>query len=728
MAGFLLAGCLPCAAAAEARSDAGATLDLAIAAAEKSLREGEPESAESHYRSALQHGWLLMGELEEANGRLAEAREAFRAASTCAADDRRALQSLAQVDLQMGEPDQAVPVLTRLAGKDRADVPTRRLLAQALAASGRPEQAVQSLEEAFALAPDDLELAYSLATGYLRVKKAEAAEGLFAAIVRQRPIPQTHVLIGRAYREVGEYARARSELRAALKQDPRARRAHYYLGLVILDDEGTGLDELTKAIVELQEELKLAPLDPQTNLQMGMALVEARRFEEALPALDVATRSDPPEARAFYYRGRCQLGLDQLAAAVDSLRRALELARQQGASETQLVSLHNHLGQALKRVGAPEEAETHFAEAKSMAARGIESSRARMSRYLADAADPERAASTVPLAIDSHPLADLPPPERLELKRRATAALARAYFNLGVLQAQRERFARAAELFGRAAAVDADFPQVQSSLGVAHFNAQQFAEAKGPLARASAANPGDAGLRRVLAMSHVNTQSYDQAAVLLEADPERATNPSLEFTYGLALVRSKRPAEAEAVFRGLLTRHGDWAEMSVLLGQAHADQGKYDEAVESLKRALQLKADVAEANGTLGVIYLQQGRLAEAEEAFRAELKARPEDVQTRHNLAVVLDSEQRPDDALPLLRTVLKTKPEFADARYLLGKILLAQGAATEALAHLEAAARLAPEDANIHYQLGRAYQKLGQATLAGEQFELFRRLKAER
>ena len=61
-----------------------------------------------------------------------------------------------------------------------------------------------------------------------------------------------------------------------------------------------------------------------------------------------------------------------------------------------------------------------------------------------------------------------------------SAALARAYLNLGVMQAQAERFARAAEMFEKAAAVDPDFPQVQSSLGVAYFNARQFDEGHRP--------------------------------------------------------------------------------------------------------------------------------------------------------------------------------------------------------------------------------------------------------
>ena len=64
--------------------------------------------------------------------------------------------------------------------------------------------------------------------------------------------------------------------------------------------------------------------------------------------------------------------------------------------------------------------------------------------------------------------------------------------------------------------------------------------------------------------------------------------------------------------------HGESAELSVFLGQAHAQQGDFAAAIESLDRALKLKPDVAEASATLGVIYLRQGKLPEAETALRA--------------------------------------------------------------------------------------------------------------
>jgi tetratricopeptide (TPR) repeat protein len=246
-----------------------------------------------------------------------------------------------------------------------------------------------------------------------------------------------------------------------------------------------------------------------------------------------------------------------------------------------------------------------------------------------------------------------------------------------------------------------------------------------PLARVYADAPGDVTVRRMLAVAYLNAESYDKAARLLVDDPGRQADPQLQFAYGMALVRSDHPAEAQAVFASLIAEHGDSADVSLLLGQASAAQGDFDAAVQALERAIKAKPDIAGAHASLGFIYMKQGKLPEAEAALRTEVKTSPSDLQARHTLAAVLELQGNAEEAIAIERAVLRVRPEFADARYLLGKLLLAQGAALEASEHLEAAARLAPDDANIHYQLGQAYTKLGRPELAQEQFDRFRQLK---
>jgi len=525
-AGLLLGSAAGHGVAAEAGPDPASALQRAVSAAESRLQAGDTAAAEAHYREALFQGWLLTATLESLESRSEEAFHALRSAAAFVPDDSQ----------------------------------SQRLLAKALAAAGQIDQAVQALEKAWATSPDDPELTFVVATDYLWLKRVEAAERLFAHLVKQRPIALTYALIGHAYRDAGEYGRARVALQAALDQDPSARRAHYYLGTVVLADPGSGPGRLEMAIAEFQEELKLAPEDPLAWDQLGVALLEAGRQGEALRAIEKALALD---ARALYayHLGRCQLALQQPAEAAASSRRALELARERGASESELERIHYQLGLALRKVGAQEEAATHLAEAKRIAARWTDVPRD------AKALAPSEAAA--PLFEDS-PLWKLPPAQRLDLKRRVMSALALVYLNLGVIRVQGERFAEAVELLEKAAAIDPDFPQLQASLGVAYFNARMFDKAIGPLSRVLAASPGDASLKRMVAMAWLNTGAYPKAAELLKDDPERARDASVQFAYGLALAHHGREPEAEAIFMGLIAEHGESAELNEALRQLKA--------------------------------------------------------------------------------------------------------------------------------------------------------------
>ena len=703
------------------KPDPTAGLTAAVAAAETALQVGERQIAESHLRTALFEGWMLLGAIAATEGRLADARTAFTHASTAVANNRAAEEALAAVQTQMGDPAAALPILSRLSGMDPKNMRVRHLLAQAYVVSGNPVAAVLELEEAHSTAPDDLETPFTLASGYARLKKFDDAERLFAEVAKTRPIPQTYVLIGRAYRDAGAYDRATPALKRALEMDPRVRRAHYYLGMVALLSEG--VSRIEDAILEFQQEQKIAPDDPLNTLRLGMALVVARREREALVPLEGLARGPNPAPETIEYLGRAQVGAGRAADAIVTLQRALKMASERSAEPGRLGQLHYVLATAFRAAGRAEEAAAEFDKAERASAARTATNRESLERYLAESGDAAPNTGAVPLEADI--LQGTTPDQRAALVKRTSSTIARSALNLGVLQAQARRFARAAVSFEQAAVLDPAIPRVQYSLGVAYFNAGDHAKAIPALERAIAAEPQDREARRMLAMASFNAGQFARAAELLADDPQRASEPSLDYTYGTALVRSDRGADAERVFSSLLARHGDAPELNVVLGQAHAQQGDYDEAIKALKHALDLKAGVAEANGTLGLIYLKQGQLTAAAQALRAELAAHPGDQASRYTLATVLDLDGQQDAAVAELQTLLRTRPDHANARYLMGKILLARGDAQGALSHLEIAVRIAPQDANIHNQLGLAYQKLGKTDLARKHFEEFQRLK---
>src|SRR3954470_23594173 len=123
-------------------ADPLAGLQAASAGAEAALQDGELQIADSRYRTALAEGWMIIGGLDAAERRWPEAASAFERASSATVQPRGGLLSLALVHSHTGRGPDAVQVLSTLVARDKRDIASRRLLAQALAASGRPAEAV----------------------------------------------------------------------------------------------------------------------------------------------------------------------------------------------------------------------------------------------------------------------------------------------------------------------------------------------------------------------------------------------------------------------------------------------------------------------------------------------------------------------------------------------------------------------------------------------------------
>ena len=98
-----------------------------------------------------------------------------------------------------------------------------------------------------------------------------------------------------------------------------------------------------------------------------------------------------------------------------------------------------------------------------------------------------------------------------------------------------------------------------------------------------------------------------------------------------------------------------WNERGVALHQ----DGKFAEAEESYRRAVQAELGYALAHNNLGVALYHRGNTEEAVAAFRVALDAQPTFIKARLNLALLLSKGKRFQLALEAYRTVLQTAPE---------------------------------------------------------------------
>ena len=216
---------------------------------------------------------------------------------------------------------------------------------------------------------------------------------------------------------------------------------------------------------------------------------------------------------------------------------------------------------------------------------------------------------------------------------------------------------------------------------------------------------------------------------------------------------------SEAMRRGDLDVAGDgfaaavksapaFAEAHFNLGLVREEQGRLDEAVASLQKALTLKPRLHGANLFLAVAYYRTNRFDAALGAIRKETASYPKDAAAWMWLGVIELAADHPEEAATALDKAAKLAPNNVDILYHRGRAhllvsknsyeqmfradpkswrvhqVLAQANAeaerdTDAIREYQAAIKLAPTQPGLHEELGselRAAGKLQEAQAALE------------
>jgi tetratricopeptide (TPR) repeat protein len=691
-----------------------------LSSAEKAIRADDPVLAESEFRAAAAEALLALGNLAISQRRWDFAFRAFDQVTLNLTDPSEASLNMASVLLQQQKAEQAEAVLRQLLADRGPDPRVGQMLAAAYAGQGRIGEALQQISDVEKRLPNDPPVIYSHASIALRAGKFEEARALFDRLEKLRPGAAVHVLVGRTLRDFQRLDEAESELRKALEIDPRATRAHYYLGtLILLRNQFERMDE---AISLFHREVELSPRDYLANLHLGIAYVFTKRAAEAIPPLERASASTA-EPEPLYHLGQARYQIGDYSGAVIGLEKFLRSVDASGGKHANLSSAHYVLAQALRATGRDAEANDHFERARLLRQESVSTSQEKLSNYLSETGSEKVGSGTWQLAV-----APMPPSTEVEaVQKQLIEIIANSYFNLGVLLAKKARFRAAATEFYYTQQWDSDYPNVDLSLGAARFNAGQFSMAVVPLERVVTKERSNLEASRMLALACFQSGQYARAAQLLERDPSLRTDHNLQYTLALALVRSGNSERAQEVFSYMLGHNATSAEVHLLLGNANAEQQQYDEALAEYKKALELDPKLKSAHLSSALILIRRAELAAARSELEKELELDPSDASARYHLAYVLDLQGDKRRAAEHLRQVLRATPGSADAHYLLGKILFNGGDLKSAAEELESAVRLTPDVSRYRYQLAQVLQRLGRASEAETEYAKFRELKAK-
>jgi len=199
----------------------------------------------------------------------------------------------------------------------------------------------------------------SAQTDALNAAKRRAAvqleAGEYAAAVRtletlSADVPrddQVFMMLGDAYRGLGEYQPAINGYEQAIRIDYGDYLPHLKLGTWLMENGKTG-----RALTEFEVAVKYGAGDPLTHYNYGLALHELGRRDEALVQWRLARDLDPANAEFVEALGIGLTGVDD-AAALAYFEEAAQLGRSGAAFD-------NNYALVLERVGRQEEARRRF--------------------------------------------------------------------------------------------------------------------------------------------------------------------------------------------------------------------------------------------------------------------------------------------------------------------------------------------------------------------------------
>lgn len=162
------------------------------------------------------------------------------------------------------------------------------------------------------------------------------------------------------------------------------------------------------------------------------------------------------------------------------------------------------------------------------------------------------------------------------------------------------------------------------------------------------------------------------------------------------------------------------------LGKAfYENPDTHVQAVEELKKALDLKPDSVRERINYGIALLRIGQAPAGESEL---LKAQQQDPTIPHtwfNLGIAYKRNAEYDRSIEQFRGMIKLVPTEPISHYNLAAVLRAQGKTQEAIPEFQEAERLNPNLAGPHFQLFTIYQRSGDRENAARERQLFEEAK---
>ncbi len=183
------------------------------------------------------------------------------------------------------------------------------------------------------------------------------------------------------------------------------------------------------------------------------------------------------------------------------------------------------------------------------------------------------------------------------------------------------------------------------------------------------------------------------------------SSATLDFTLGNMRFQQDRLPEARADFERAVGKFPSFRRAWRNLGLIHARDGRYDDAIRSFTRMLELGGGDGYSCGLLGFAYAAKADYQAAETAYRNALLLQPDSTEWRLGLTRCVFKQEKFQDAAALLEALVARFPDNADFWLLQAHTFVGMKQPLRAAGNFEAIDRLGKSTADGLFTLGDLY-----------------------
>jgi len=308
-----------------ANSDPFARIDPSILAGAKLTAEQRAaiEAQENRLRAILGLSFNDLATAEAVSGQFLAALGHYQEAERWDAKIPGLAKNLGLSAFRAENLPEAIRGFSKALEENSADAPVRALLGMAYFGTDKYADAAKTFAPLGVPGMRDPTVGYAWAVSVARTGELKHASEILAEYEKGKLSPETLLLVGQLWIEVGDYARSVATLHRALQADPGLPKAHYFSGQADILWE-----HWSEAAEEFNAELALVPSDPDAKFNLGFVYLQQSKVDDAVELFRQVLVLHPDHAKSQYELGKILLDRGNLKEAIDHLEAAARLSPQ----------------------------------------------------------------------------------------------------------------------------------------------------------------------------------------------------------------------------------------------------------------------------------------------------------------------------------------------------------------------------------------------------------------